>query len=76
VNEQIVYLGPDTTDFSEPCEACLSVEEGSLAVRHRAVYVEGSLRKDVDVGFRTCRRGHRIVVRRVRLPANLRMLTW
>jgi hypothetical protein len=27
--------------------------------------VHGSLRRDADVGFTTCRRGHRIVVRRV-----------
>jgi hypothetical protein len=27
--------------------------------------VSGSLRRDADVGFMTCRRGHRIVVRRV-----------
>jgi len=27
--------------------------------------VHGTLRADADVGFTTCRRGHRIVVRRV-----------
>jgi hypothetical protein len=27
--------------------------------------VEGTLRRDADVGFTTCRRGHRIIVRRV-----------
>ncbi len=69
--EQVVYLGPDTTSFAEPCEACLSVEEGSVASRHRAAVVEGTLRRDVDVGFRTCRRGHRIVLRRVRASAKV-----
>jgi hypothetical protein len=71
VVEQIVYLGPDTISFAEPCEACLSVEEGSVAARHRASVVEGTLRTDVDVGFRTCRRGHRIVVRRMRASAKV-----
>lgn len=64
--EQIVYLGPDTTDFATPCEVCMSHEEGSLAARHRAAKIHGTLRGDVDVGFRTCRRGHRILIRRVR----------
>ena len=72
--EQIVYLGPDTTSFAEACEACLSVEEGSVAARHRASVVEGTLRQDVDVGFRTCRRGHRIVVRRMRASAKVVLL--
>jgi hypothetical protein len=66
MSEQVVYLGPDTTEFATPCEACLSHEQGSLAARHRAAKIHGSLRHDVDVGFRTCRRGHRIVIRRLR----------
>jgi hypothetical protein len=28
--------------------------------------VHGTLRREADVGFTTCRRGHRIVMRRVR----------
>jgi hypothetical protein len=59
---QHVWLGPEATSFDEPCEACLSVRE-SLAVD--ACVVHGTLRHDADVGFTTCRRGHRIVVRRV-----------
>jgi len=66
VTGQVIYLGPDTTTVAVPCEVCLSVEEGSLAARHRAAKVEGSLRVDVDIGFRTCRRGHRILVKRLR----------
>ena len=62
---QTVYLRDRTTDFSVPCECCLSHEEGSLAARHRAARVEGNLRADVDVGVRTCRRGHRILVKRI-----------
>jgi hypothetical protein len=64
---QTIYLGPDSTAFAVPCDACLSAGEGSLAARHRAAQVEGTLRPDVDVGFRSCRRGHRILIRRVRL---------
>ena len=64
---QVVYLRPDDTTFTARCDACLNAREGSLAARHRAAHVEGSLRRDVDVGFRTCRRGHRLLVKRVRL---------
>jgi len=65
---QTIYLLAESTRFSVLCDACLSSEEGSLAARHRAAKVEGLLRSDVDVGFRSCRRGHRILLRRVRLP--------
>jgi hypothetical protein len=59
---QHVWLGPDATSFVEPCEACLALRE-SISVR--SAMVSGSLRRDADVGFMTCRRGHRIVVRRL-----------
>ena len=62
IERQHVWLGPDATSFAEPCEACLSLRE-SVAARH--VLVSGTLRHDADVGFTTCRRGHRIVVRRL-----------
>jgi hypothetical protein len=62
IARQHVWLGPDATTFAEPCEACLSRRE-SIATRNVIVY--GSLRRDADVGFTTCTRGHRIVVRRV-----------
>ena len=65
IERQHVWLGPDATTFAEACEACLSIRE-SLAARH--VLVEGTLRREADVGFCTCRRGHRIVVRRVGRP--------
>jgi hypothetical protein len=62
IERQHVWLGPEATSFEEPCEACLwadreDVDDGSL--------VHGTLRPDADVGFVTCRRGHRIVVHRV-----------
>jgi hypothetical protein len=68
MERQHVWLGPEATSFAEPCEACLSIRE-SLAARH--VVVEGTLRAEADVGFCTCRRGHRIVVRRVARPVVL-----
>jgi hypothetical protein len=67
---QHIWVGPDTTSFESSCESCLSHRGGrtyddtwSLAVD--AAQVEGTLRRDADVGFTTCRRGHRIVVHRV-----------
>jgi hypothetical protein len=36
--------------------------------------VEGTLRREADVGFTTCRRGHRIIVHRV--GRNLSRLTF
>ena len=62
IERQHVWLGPEATAFAEPCEACLALRE-SLSVRH--VLVHGTLRRDADVGFTTCSRGHRIVVRRL-----------
>lgn len=67
---QHVWVGPETTTFESSCEVCLSRRGGwgelygwSLGID--AARVEGTLRRDADVGFTTCRRGHRIVVRRV-----------
>ena len=62
IERQHVWLGPEATSFDEPCEACLAVRE-SLSVE--ACTVHGTLRREPDVGFTTCRRGHRIVVHRV-----------
>ena len=65
IERQHVWLGPEATSFVEPCEVCLAVRE-SLAAE--ACVVHGSLRPEADVGFTTCRRGHRIVVRRIVRP--------
>jgi hypothetical protein len=62
IERQHVWLGPEATSFVELCEACVSLRE-SLATD--ALLVHGTLRLEADVGFTTCRRGHRIVVRRV-----------
>ncbi|MDP9284197.1 MAG: hypothetical protein M3P41_04475 [Actinomycetota bacterium] len=62
IERQHVWLGPEATAFEERCDVCLAVRE-SLAAD--ACIVHGTLRREADVGFTTCRRGHRIVVRRV-----------
>jgi hypothetical protein len=62
IERQHVWLGPEATSFDEPCEACLAAREKPP---EEHVVVHGTLRHDADVGFITCRRGHRIVVRRV-----------
>jgi hypothetical protein len=64
IHRQHVWLGPEATSFDEPCEACLAIREELEDETH---VVHGTLRVDADVGFTTCRRGHRIVMRRVRL---------
>ncbi len=58
---QHVWVRPEATSFDEPCEACLA--NGDTAVGDTIVH--GTLRREADVGFTTCSRGHRIVVRRV-----------
>jgi hypothetical protein len=67
---QHVWVGPDATSFESSCELCLSRREASAelygwSVNVDAASIVGTLRRDADVGFTTCRRGHRIVVRRV-----------
>ena len=64
IERQHVWLGPEATSFDEPCEACAATRE---ALEHETCFVHGTLRVDADVGFTTCPRGHRIVMRRVRL---------
>jgi len=61
---QHVWVGPDATEFETSCEACLA-RRGAWSISVRAAYVSGTLRREADVGFTTCRRGHRIVVHRV-----------
>jgi hypothetical protein len=62
IERQHVWLGPEATTFDELCEACLSYRESESS---EPCVVHGTLRRDADVGFLTCRRGHRIVVHRV-----------
>ena len=74
---QHVWVGPETTSFEAPCEACLARRNerpgnerpaaawDDWSVSVSAAVVEGTLRREADVGFTTCRRGHRIIVHRV-----------
>ena len=72
---QIVWVTSEAESFSAPCEACradLELGRNVWSVGLRAAVVEGTLRREADVGFAVCRRGHRVVVRRtvpVRLAA-------
>ena len=59
----MIWLGADATAYAEPCEACR--EEGLWPRLIESTVVEGTLRAEADVGFTTCRRGHRIRVRRI-----------
>ena len=69
IDRQHVWVGPEATSFEVPCEACLARQRGwaalALADPVDSVLALGTLRREADVGFTTCRRGHRIVVRRV-----------
>ena len=70
IDRQHVWVGPEATSFEAPCEACQARREGwedawGRDLPPETLLIEGTLRRDADVGFTTCRRGHRIVVRRV-----------
>jgi hypothetical protein len=59
----VIWLGADATAYAVPCEAC--IDEGAWPRLIEPTVVEGTLRREADVGFTTCRRGHRIRVRRI-----------
>jgi hypothetical protein len=66
---QHVWVGPEATSFECSCEIC-QLRRGGWADSYGYsagddARVEGTLRREADVGFTTCRRGHRIVVHRV-----------
>jgi hypothetical protein len=55
------------TAFRAPCDCCradLELGREAWSVGLRATVVEGTLCAEADVGFMTCKRGHRIVVKR------------
>jgi hypothetical protein len=72
---QVVWLNAEATEFAVVCESCLAdTESRSTVILARDACFEGSLRPTAHVGFMTCRRGHRIVVRRAFSPVGeLRM---
>jgi hypothetical protein len=59
----VIWLGADATDYAVPCEAC--EVDGAWSDELPPTVVEGTLRRDADVGFTTCWRGHRIRIRRI-----------
>jgi hypothetical protein len=59
----VIWLGAEATDYAVPCEAC--EEDGAWSDAIHPTLVEGTLRREADVGFTTCWRGHRIRVRRI-----------
>jgi hypothetical protein len=61
---QHVWVGPEATSFEAECEACQARRDG-WSVSVELGHVVGTLRREADVGFTTCRCGHRIVVHRV-----------
>jgi hypothetical protein len=63
---QTIYVRDDETTFTGVCDECVASEETLYAPRFEP-NVGGTLRRSVDVGFRTCPRGHRILVKRVRV---------
>lgn len=70
IGRQHVWVGPEATSFEALCEACQAHRNGWADPYERSLSVDstviaGTLRRDADVGFTTCRRGHRVVVRRV-----------
>jgi hypothetical protein len=65
LGRQHVWVGPEATSFEAPCEACLARRDDEWSVAADMLQIIGTLRRDADVGFTTCPRGHRIVVHRV-----------
>ena len=60
---QTIWLPPRATAFTAVCDACLANTEALDG--YVGVTVAGSLRLEDQYGWATCRRGHRIRVRRV-----------
>ena len=63
---QTIYVRDDETHFAGLCDECLTAEATLYAPRSDP-NIAGTLRAYVDIGFRTCARGHRILVKRVRV---------
>ena len=63
---QTIYVRDEETRFEGLCDECLTAEARLYAPKLDP-NVAGTLRRYVDVGFRTCPRGHRILIKRVRV---------
>ena len=63
---QVIWVRDGVTSFTCLCEECLAEPEPQFGTfAYRAAKVVGRLRREADVGFTRCARGHRISVRRV-----------
>jgi hypothetical protein len=63
---QTIYVRDEETNFAGLCDQCLLTEATPYAPKCDPM-IAGTLRRYVDIGFRTCARGHRILVKRVRV---------
>jgi hypothetical protein len=63
---QTIYVRDEETSFAGLCDQCL-LTEATLYAPKCDPMIAGTLRRYVDIGFRTCPRGHRILVKRVRV---------
>ena len=61
-DHQIIWLGAGATSYAVPCERCREDHRFPNTIE---AMVEGTLRREADVGFTACHRGHRIRVRRI-----------
>jgi hypothetical protein len=57
-------LSSRATEFTAPCASCREELGIGLGVWLRAAVITGTLCAEADVGFTSCPRGHRVVVRR------------
>jgi hypothetical protein len=65
---QTIYVRPEATAYEAVCDECASEMSRPASLAARVAEVRGTLRPEADVGFACCRRGHRLVVRRIGRP--------
>ena len=61
---QVIRIGPGEARFEGWCERCLD-DPTPQSLGLRWLRVDGELPLEVDAGLTSCRRGHRIAVRRL-----------
>jgi hypothetical protein len=62
-NRQTIWVLSPATEFTGDCEECRA--ELGRGASADSTAVSGRLRAEADVGFATCRRGHRLVLKRI-----------
>jgi len=62
-NRQTIWVLSPATEFAGECEECRA--DLGYGASADSTAVSGRLRADADVGFATCRRGHRLVLKRI-----------